>query len=79
MVCEGVLAFLRFGKSFNPEISNNAFAYISMACYRAFIAYIKKQKKHSKIKDVCYNFIDIAPNELRKSDAIDYSIIKKVC
>lgn len=79
MINEGILAFLKFGRSFDPEISKNAFAYISMACYRAFVAYIKKQKKHSQIKDSCYNFMEIAPNEIKKSDAIDYTIIKRLC
>lgn len=79
MISEGVLAFIRFGKSFDPSISNNAFAYISMSCYRAFIAYIKKQKKHAYIKDACYDFMGIAPNEIKKFDAIDYTVIKRVC
>lgn len=79
MISEGMLAFIKFGRSFDPEISKNAFAYISMACYRAFVAYIKKQKKHSQIKDDCYTFMEIAPNEIRKNEAIDYTIIKKLC
>jgi hypothetical protein len=36
----------------------NPFAYFSLVIHRAFISYLKKQKKHSVIKDICYNNSD---------------------
>lgn len=76
MIGEAVLAFLKFGKSYNPEVSKNAFGYIDMACYRAFIAYIKKQKKHSKIKNTCFEFMEQETDVLHNTDSIDYTLIK---
>lgn len=55
MVSEAVLTCVKYIHNFKPEKSKNPFGYISMICQNAFWTYIKKQKTHSKIKDVCYN------------------------
>ncbi len=78
MVSEAVLTCLKYLKSFNPDRSNNAFAYITQICKNSFKAYIKNQKKHMEIKDVCYQRY----NEIIESgeyhfnqDSIDYRIM----
>jgi DNA-directed RNA polymerase specialized sigma24 family protein len=55
MISDAVLSCMKYMKNFNEEKSSNAFAYITKICHNAFIAHIKKQNKHSEIKDICYN------------------------
>ncbi len=54
MIGDAVLTCLKYIKNFNPEKSQNPFAYITTICRNAFINHIKKQHRHSEIKDVCY-------------------------
>ena len=58
MIQEAVLTCVKYGKNFNPEKSNNPFAYITTICYNAFRLYIIKQKRHSEIKDKIFNAKD---------------------
>lgn len=51
MIAEGVLTVCKYLHNFNKEKSNNAFAYITMICRRAFVVYKNEQKIHSEIKD----------------------------
>ena len=57
MVADAVLTCVKYIHNFDPNKYEkpNPFAYITTICHRAFLNHIKKQKKHSKIKDVCYN------------------------
>lgn len=56
MIGEAVYTCLRYMHNFDLEVENpNPFAYFSLVIHRAFISYLKKQKKHSIIKDICYN------------------------
>jgi DNA-directed RNA polymerase specialized sigma subunit len=59
MIGDAVLTCLKYIKNFNPEKSQNPFAYITTICRNAFINHIKKQHRHSEIKDVCYNSHEI--------------------
>lgn len=54
MVSEALYACVNGLHNFKPEFKDKAFNYVTQTCYRAFIAYINKQKKHSEIKDKCY-------------------------
>jgi len=54
MISEAVLTCIRYVRTFDENKSNKAFSYVTQMCYHAFIAYIKKQKTHSNIKDTCY-------------------------
>jgi hypothetical protein len=54
MIGDAVYTCIKYLKNFNPEKSQNPFAYITTICRNAFINHIKKQHKHSDIKDVCY-------------------------
>lgn len=58
MVSEAVLTCIKYLKNFDPERSNNAFAYITQICNNSFKAYIKTQNKHSKIKDICFQMTE---------------------
>lgn len=55
MVQYGVLLCLKYCHNFDPDNSKNAFSYITMICYRAFIQYIEKEKKHGKMKNKLYD------------------------
>ena len=55
MVGDAVLTCLKYLRSFNPEKSSNAFAYVTQICKNSFRAYIKMQKKHMSIRDICYD------------------------
>jgi DNA-directed RNA polymerase specialized sigma subunit len=66
MVSEAVLTCCKYLKNFNPEKSSNAFAYVTKICHNAFKGYIKKENKHSKIKDNLFNSF--------REDVIYYSL-----
>jgi DNA-directed RNA polymerase specialized sigma subunit len=79
MISEAVFTCVKYFKNFNPEKSTNAFAYITQICYNAFIIYIKKQKKHSDIKQILYDKKNIInDNESKYTySSIDYTVFKK--
>ena len=85
MICEAVLTCLRYMHNFDITVDKpNPFAYFSRIIHNSFLNYISKQKKHSKIKDICYKNIDfITPegdsnNEYTYFDVcgIDYQSIR---
>ena len=51
MIYDGIENCLKYINNFNPEKSNNPFAYFTQIIYFAFIRRITKEKKQSKIKD----------------------------
>jgi DNA-directed RNA polymerase specialized sigma subunit len=55
MCSEAVLTCVKYLHNFDPEKSNNPFAYITACCKNAFISYIKAQNKHGEIKNILYN------------------------
>lgn len=57
MVSEAVLTCIKYIHNFDPirQKKPNPFAYFTMIIHRSFLTYIKKQKKHSKIKNELYN------------------------
>jgi len=77
MVNEGILTVVKYLKNFNTEKYSNAFAYITQIIYHSFIAYIKKQNKHSVIKNALFNnqkvILDENTGEITKS--IDYTMV----
>lgn len=59
MISEAVYTCLKYMHNFDINIEDpNPFTYFSVIIQRVFISYITKQKKHSKIKDVCYKNVD---------------------
>jgi len=71
MVSESVLTCVKYIKNFNPEKSTNAFAYVTQIIGNSFKLYITDQKKHSKIKDICYRGFEVYQTEER--DVIHYT------
>ncbi len=85
MICEAVLTCLRYMHNFDVNIEKpNPFAYFSRIIHNSFLNYISKQKKHSKIKDICYKNIDFITPDGNVEDertyfdvcAIDYKAIR---
>lgn len=85
MICEAILTCLKYMHNFDVNIEKaNPFAYFSRIIHNSFLSYISKQKKHSKIKDICYKNIDfITPDENTTDDwqhfevtGIDYQLIR---
>lgn len=85
MICEAVLTCLKYMHNFNTSIDNpNPFAYFSRIIHNSFLNYISRQKKHSRIKDICYKNLDfITPDSNTDNDwkhfevnGIDYQLIR---
>ncbi len=77
MISEAVLTCIKYSKNFNPEKSSNAFAYITQICYNSFKGYIKKQNKHSTIKQQLYDKKDLIMGDTRYTyTSIDYTRFK---
>ena len=83
MVSEAILICFKYMHNFDPKKQKNPnpFSYFTTVIHNAFINYIKKQKKHSDIKDVRYkncNLID-EENEFYHYavKGIDYQIMRK--
>lgn len=71
MRSEAILTVIKYIKNFNPEKSQNAFAYVTQICSNAFVSYITKQKKHSTIKNKLFENQDII--KTTESDVSVYS------
>ncbi|MDA8977556.1 sigma factor for late transcription [bacterium] len=50
MVCDGIENCLQYIDNFNPEKSNNPFAYFTQIIYYAFLRRIQKEKKNLYVK-----------------------------
>jgi DNA-directed RNA polymerase specialized sigma24 family protein len=80
MVSEAVLTCIKYMYNFNPMAQKrpNPFAYFTTIIHNAFLNYIRKQKKHSKIKDICWkNCYLLDKEEIYQTKAIDYRVMKR--
>ena len=50
MIGEGVLCVMKYCHNFDPEKSQNAFAYVTQVLHNAFIRYITNEKKQTYTK-----------------------------
>lgn len=75
MKSEAHLAILKGLKNFDPNKSSNPFAYITQIGWNAFIAFINKEKKKSKIKNRLFDLQHIILEEDDMS-ALNYSNYK---
>lgn len=79
MKAEGILTVIKYLRNFNPEKSNNPFAYITTIISNSFIGYITKQKKHSQIKKDLFDnkekFIEFDKSLASDDRAIDYRLM----
>jgi hypothetical protein len=77
-IMEGLHNTIKYFHNYKPE-KGTIFNYITMICYNAFVAYIEKQKKHSTIKDMCYQQKDLFIREEEDSysqKSIDYTLMR---
>ena len=63
MIAEGVLTVCKYIHNFDPEKSNNPFAYITQICNHAFKGYLKNQKKHTIIKNAMFEKYNVSFGE----------------
>ncbi len=78
MIGDAVLTCIKYIHNFKVERPKaNPFAYITTICYNSFVNYIKKQKSHSKIKDICYNNSYKLEGIELYDKGINYEILKK--
>jgi K+-transporting ATPase A subunit len=80
MIGEAVYTCVRYVHNFDLSKYNNPnpFAYFTQICYHSFISYIKKQKKYSQIKDICFNNADYLMDDDDQclNKAINYETLK---
>lgn len=73
MICEAVLTCLKYMHNFDLNVEYpNPFAYFSKIIHNSFLNYIRKQKKHSEIKDICYKNIDFIMPDSNCKDEYSY-------
>ena len=83
MCSEAVLTCILYMHNFNPiKYKNpNPFAYFTSIVRNAFLNYIRKQKKHSEIKDWCYHNHELISvekgDDFFKLAGIDYTEMKQ--
>tara|TARA_Y100001958_G_C21033606_1_gene405705 strand:+ start:254 stop:766 length:513 start_codon:yes stop_codon:yes gene_type:complete len=70
MISDGIENCLQYLNNFNPETSNNPFAYFTQIIYYAFIRRIQKEKKQTTIKqrmiqEANYDDLALQPGEDR--------------
>ena len=78
MISEAVLTCIKYLKNFNPDKSQNPFAYITQICKNSFKAYIKSQNKHGIIKDNCYKYYEMLVDSdqgLSMTKSCDYTVM----
>jgi RNA polymerase sigma factor (sigma-70 family) len=83
MVSEAVLTCFKYMHNFDPskQKNPNPFAYFTTIIHNAFINYIRKQNKHSEIKDICYKKAFVLGEELSgvhyTAKAINYQELRQ--
>ena len=73
MISDGIENCLQYVSNFNPEKSNNPFAYFTQIIYYAFIRRIQKEKKQAEIKQKLLNRTDINQYETIEGDDTNYN------
>lgn len=72
MKSEAHVAIIKGLRNFNPEKSNNPFAYITQIAWNAFIAFIGNEKKKSKTKKRLFDLKEVIQED-DSMCAINYS------
>ena len=76
MICDGIEYCLQYIDNFDPDKSQNPFAYFTQIIYYAFIRRIQKEKKHLYVKYKATenaNIFDITA-ERQEHDMGDYNV-----
>ena len=81
MVCDGIENCVQYINNFNPEKSQNPFAYFTQIIHYAFLRRIQREKKQMEIKNKIlersgYEEVFVDNNTLDGPNYSDYSSIK---
>ena len=81
MVCDGIENCVQYINNFNPEKSQNPFAYFTQIIHYAFLRRIQREKKQMEIKNKIlersgYEEVFVDNNTLDGSNYSDYNSIK---
>ena len=74
MISDGIENCLQYIDNFNPEKSNNPFAYFTQIIYYAFIRRIQKEKKQSHVKHKMIEKQDFVQYTTMAGDHTNYNI-----
>ena len=83
MVSEAILTCFKYMHNFDPtkQKQPNPFAYFTTIIHNAFINYIRKQNKHSDIKDICFKRAYVLGESLSgvhyTAKGIDYRMLRQ--
>jgi hypothetical protein len=72
MIADGIENCIQYSYNFNPEKSNNPFAYFTQIIYYAFVRRIQKEKKQSHIKNKMMERDVFETFTTQKGDATEY-------
>lgn len=72
MILDGVENCIQYIDNFNPDKSNNPFAYFTQIIYYAFLRRIAKEKKQSYIKGKLIQDMPFEAFEVQEGDDADY-------
>lgn len=81
MIAEAVFTCVKYLHNFDPlkQKRPNPFAYITTIVHHSFLNYIRKQKKHSEIKDICHKNVSILDEEIGYTiKGINYQLLRKL-
>jgi hypothetical protein len=76
MICDGIENCLQYIDNFNPEKSNNPFAYFTQIVYFAFLRRIQKEKKYLYTKYKATenaNMFDMTADRQEHDQGVDYN------
>jgi DNA-directed RNA polymerase specialized sigma24 family protein len=74
MISDGIENCLQYASNFNPEKSNNPFAYFTQIIYYAFIRRIQKEKKQTHVKNKIISGSNYQSYDVMPGDSNIYSI-----
>ena len=75
MISDGIENCLQYVENFNPEKSNNPFAYFTQIIYYAFLRRIAKEKKQTHVKNKMIENVSYESWETMAGDASSYSVV----
>jgi len=79
MISEAVLTCVKYCRNFDPDKSDNPFAYFTKYCYNSFIGYIKKQNRHGSIKQTLYDNKNLVEKDnFYTYKSIDYADLRSL-
>ena len=74
MISDGIENCLQYIHNFNPEKSNNPFAYFTQIIYYAFIRRIQKEKKQAHVKHQLISKQEYIPFVTNPYDTTPYQV-----